>query len=199
VEKILEWVMSAAGFVFAVLDRNSWWLGPFLITVAGIALLYAAAVLLRWGVEKSIWLYMRAKLEVVRAYKGFWNTIDWIGIKFSLMAGTIMAKIRKHVVADIVFDALFKACMDGEMTNAEFKRFNNLIGKWAGLDDLVTKKRHKNAIKNALKKNKLDGPKQKIPGGAPSLHIPPVEEPSTPSNVVPRSKFLQRQKEKNAA
>jgi len=208
VEKTIEWVMSSLGFVFAVIERNANWLAPVTGFVAFIVLTILFGLAVRWTVYKSISLYLYLKSKIIQAFNAFGNMIESIESRTVRLVVKIMAKIKKHVVADIVFDALFEAYCQNKLTRSEWKRYNDLIGKFCGLDDLVLYKRHKNAIRNALKKRKLAGPNKKsskgdenpfkAAGGPPALHVPPVEKIED-TNIVSSSKFLQKLKERNAA
>ncbi len=86
-----------------------------------------------------------------------------------------MAKWKAGALADIVGDALLEANVIGVISDQEYRRYMEKMGKVLDLPDLIRIRNNKLAIAHRVKTNDTSkhGPKGKIPGGKPGEDIVP--------------------------
>jgi len=87
-----------------------------------------------------------------------------------------MAKFEERIIADKILDVLYDEVEAGRISKARFRRMQTEMGNFFNIPDLCRRKLHPEAIKNMRKKEKLAGPKGKIPGGKPGEDVIPLYE-----------------------
>ena len=189
-ESTINFVAAGWKFAFEVLEANA----ALVMVIATITSAIIIGYLLKIAIEQA---YQGFKFLRWKVKSFFWRAYHYIR-KHRIARrgrGILMAKWETSLIADILHDALFDANMKKTITDRQYVKFTKLVGKKLNLPDMLPKKLHRAAIRAYLtSKPKLAGPKGKIPGGPPGLHIPAVEP-----IVVSHSKFLNKMKEKKAA
>lgn len=121
--------------------------------------------------------------------------------------GKLMSKWKKTVVSDLIYDAILTAEANRVVDQREARVIASKIAEALDLPELLPRSVYRLATRlyflglkddkgnyiHAPKYEKLAGPRRAIPGGPPSLHIPPVE------NIVSHSEFINRMRAKKAA
>jgi hypothetical protein len=199
-DKIANIIGPVWGFVFDVLNRNAAVVMGLSTVAALIVIGYLLKLLFQQAYVGVKWIWYRTRQKCTVIYhrvRKFFRTNPW-----TRRAGEIiMAKWEKSLVADILGDALYKAWEEGKLSDSQYRRHSDIVGK-LGYPDLIRPRYHPKALrahfmgdgKHPPKYQKLAGPKQNMKaGGPPALHIPSVEE--VRSNI----QFLNKLKERKAA
>jgi hypothetical protein len=85
-----------------------------------------------------------------------------------------MAKFEERIIADKILDVLYDEVEAGRISKGRFRRLQTEMGEFFGIPDLCRRKLHPEAIKAMRAKEKLAGPKGKIPGGKPGENVVPI-------------------------
>lgn len=85
-----------------------------------------------------------------------------------------MAKFEERIIADKILDVLYEEVEAGRISKGRFRRLQTEMGNFFNIPDLCRRKLHPEAIKAMRAKEKLAGPKNKIPGGKPGENVVPI-------------------------
>lgn len=115
-----------------------------------LAITVVTLVLLWWQYSKQIRRFVRVFL--------LWPPVRWyhklVRKPIRYLAGGIMARWKRAVVADELDDALMRLCYEKHLiSKQDYRRMSTLIGQALGLTDMVAKKKNQLGIRKRVLAN----------------------------------------------
>lgn len=105
-------------------------------------------------------IWWRYSVQIKRFVKVFliWPPIRWyhrlVRKPIRRLAGVIMARWKRAVLADMLDDTLMKACYEDHLiSKQDYRRMSTIIGQSLGLTDMVAKKKNKLGIRKRVLAN----------------------------------------------